>query len=99
MFEEHGQSRRAVLKRLGAMGAAVAVGARVIPLRAQGATGQDKRVNAAEVAVERMGRGHSCAQSVCSALAEQMGLDYQAAVKLSAGFGGGMGDSAACAAP
>jgi C_GCAxxG_C_C family probable redox protein len=35
---------------------------------------------------------------VFSAFAEQMGMDYQTAVKVSAGFGGGMGIGSVCGA-
>lgn len=35
--------------------------------------------------------GFNCSQSVCAAYAEQLGLDRELALKISAGFGGGMG--------
>lgn len=35
--------------------------------------------------------GYNCAQAVFSAFAEDFGLDFDMAVKLSSGFGGGMG--------
>ena len=44
-----------------------------------------------ETAVARFEEGCSCAQAVFSAYAEGLGLDRQTAMKLSAGFGGGMG--------
>jgi C_GCAxxG_C_C family probable redox protein len=51
-----------------------------------------------DLAVARFGKGHSCAQAVFSAFAEQIGMDYQTAVKLTAGFGGGMGMGGVCGA-
>jgi C_GCAxxG_C_C family probable redox protein len=42
-------------------------------------------------AVDRFKRGCSCAQAVFSTYAEDLGIDRQTAMKLSAGFGGGMG--------
>lgn len=36
-------------------------------------------------------QGYNCAQAVFSAFAEDMGIDFDMAVKLSSGFGGGMG--------
>ena len=35
--------------------------------------------------------GYNCAQAVCAAFAPEMGLDEAAALRLSSGFGGGMG--------
>lgn len=35
--------------------------------------------------------GYNCAQAVCAAYAPEMGLDEAAALKISSGFGGGMG--------
>ena len=37
------------------------------------------------------GEGFNCSQSVLSAYAGQMGLDHELALKISTGFGGGMG--------
>ncbi len=45
----------------------------------------------AETAVERFNNGHSCSQAVFSALAERLGMDCEMAVRVAAGFGGGMG--------
>ena len=42
-------------------------------------------------AVARFDDGYSCAQAVFSAYAEKLGMDRQTALKVSAGFGGGMG--------
>ncbi len=36
-------------------------------------------------------KGFNCSQAVCSTYAEQFGLDRETALKVSAGFGGGMG--------
>lgn len=44
-----------------------------------------------EQALTASKNGFNCAQSVCSAYAEQFGLDRELALKVSAGFGGGMG--------
>jgi C_GCAxxG_C_C family probable redox protein len=46
---------------------------------------------AVETAVQRFQNGHSCSQAVFTALAEPMGLDYETALKVATGFGGGMG--------
>lgn len=35
--------------------------------------------------------GYNCAQAVFGAFAEELGLDFEMAMKLSSGFGGGMG--------
>lgn len=35
--------------------------------------------------------GYNCAQAVFSAFADELGIDFDMAVKLSSGFGGGMG--------
>jgi C_GCAxxG_C_C family probable redox protein len=51
-----------------------------------------------DLAVARFGKHHSCAQAVFSAFAEPMGMDYKTAVKLTAGFGGGMGMGSVCGA-
>ena len=42
-------------------------------------------------AVELFKTGYNCAQSVFGAFAEDMGLDLEFALKISSGFGGGMG--------
>jgi C_GCAxxG_C_C family probable redox protein len=44
-----------------------------------------------EEAVARFKKGFNCAQSVCSTYAEQFGVASETALKISAGFGGGMG--------
>ena len=103
MSEEHSVSRRVSLKRLGAVGAAMVLGgAAATPPPAQrepAKTDKDKpAANAVDLALARFGKGHSCAQAVFSAFAEQMGMDYQTAVKLSSGFGGGMGMGSVCGA-
>lgn len=42
-------------------------------------------------AVELFREGYNCAQSVFCAFAEDLGLDFETALKLSSSFGGGMG--------
>lgn len=44
-----------------------------------------------ESAVSRFRDGFSCSQAVFSTYAEAMGMDRETALKVSAGFGGGMG--------
>jgi C_GCAxxG_C_C family probable redox protein len=44
-----------------------------------------------DIAVTRFEDGCSCAQAIVSAYAEDLGLDRQTAMRISAGFGGGMG--------
>ncbi len=44
-----------------------------------------------EVAKSRFDEGFNCSQAVFSACAEQLGLDQDTALKVAAGFGGGMG--------
>jgi C_GCAxxG_C_C family probable redox protein len=44
-----------------------------------------------EDAVSCFNEGFMCSQAVLSAYAEQFGLDHEAALKVSAAFGGGMG--------
>lgn len=44
-----------------------------------------------EIALSRFAAGHNCCQAVLSAYADGLGLDQETALKLSAGFGGGMG--------
>jgi len=44
-----------------------------------------------ETAVARFEEGCSCAQAIFSTYAEDLGMDRQTAMKVSAGFGGGMG--------
>jgi C_GCAxxG_C_C family probable redox protein len=44
-----------------------------------------------ESALSRFAEGYNCCQAVLSAYAEQFGLDNQTALKIAAGFGGGMG--------
>ena len=36
-------------------------------------------------------QGYNCAQAVAGAYAEEMGLEFDLAVRLASGFGGGMG--------
>jgi C_GCAxxG_C_C family probable redox protein len=97
-------SRRASLKSLGVVGAAMvfnrATEASAPPAEAKTAKSDHAKptANAVDVAVARFGKGHSCAQAVFSAFAEQTGMDYQAAVRVSSGFGGGMGMGSVCGA-
>ena len=97
-------SRRSSLKSLGAMGAVTLLGgaaeASVPPAEPKPAKSEKGKqaVNAVDLAIARFGKGHSCAQAVFSAFAEQMGMDYQTAVKLTSGFGGGMGLGSVCGA-
>jgi len=44
-----------------------------------------------ETALSRFAEGFNCAQAVLSVYAEHLGLDRETALKLAAGFGGGMG--------
>ena len=44
-----------------------------------------------EEAVACFEGGFNCSQAVCSTYAEQFGLDRETALKIAAGFGGGMG--------
>jgi C_GCAxxG_C_C family probable redox protein len=44
-----------------------------------------------DVAVSRFSEGFSCSQSVLAAFAPELGLDANAALRVSAAFGGGMG--------
>ena len=45
----------------------------------------------AEKAIELFEKGANCAQAVCGAFADLMGLDEKTALRLSAPFGGGLG--------
>jgi C_GCAxxG_C_C family probable redox protein len=47
--------------------------------------------NATESAVSRFKEGFSCSQAILSPFGEQFGLNRDTALKLAAGFGGGMG--------
>jgi len=42
-------------------------------------------------AVELFKRGYNCSQAVFGAFAEDLGIDFETAVKISSSFGGGMG--------
>ena len=44
-----------------------------------------------EIAAEKFAAGYNCAQSVLCAFCDELGLDQNLALKLSTGFGGGMG--------
>ena len=53
-------------------------------------------MNRVETAVSQFGRGFNCSQAILSAFAASFGLDEQTALKIAAGFGGGMGRMAEC---
>ncbi len=44
-----------------------------------------------ERAMELFKQGYSCSQAVFAAFTEEMGMDFETAVKISSSFGGGMG--------
>ena len=44
-----------------------------------------------DLALSRFSEGFSCSQSVLAAFAPELGLDADAALRVSAAFGGGMG--------
>lgn len=46
--------------------------------------------NARERAMELFNQGYNCSQSVFGAFAEECGIDFETALKLSSSFGGGM---------
>jgi C_GCAxxG_C_C family probable redox protein len=103
MSSQQRVSRRSSLKNLGAMGAAAILGgATAAPLAAAEPDAHKTKskdvADPADLALARFAKGHSCAQAVFSAFAERMGMDYQTAVKLTSGFGGGMGMGSVCGA-
>ncbi len=48
-------------------------------------------MNKRETAIGLFNNGFNCAQSVLGAYADELGLDFSAAMRLSSSFGGGMG--------
>jgi C_GCAxxG_C_C family probable redox protein len=48
-------------------------------------------VNQIETAVSRFADGFNCSQAVLSTYADDLGLDEETALRIAAGFGGGMG--------
>ncbi len=48
-------------------------------------------MNCTERAVRYFEEGFNCSQAVCTAFAEELGIDRDTAMRFSAGFGGGMG--------
>ena len=104
MSSTRSMSRRASLRNLAVTGVAVASGmageASEPPARQVPATGEEAKPvgSPVDLAVARLKKGHSCAQAVFSAFAEPMGVDHDAAVKLSSGFGGGMHPGGPCGA-
>ncbi len=51
-----------------------------------------------EQAVEKFDQGYNCSQAVLSSYCEQFGLDYELALKIATGFGGGMHINGTCGA-
>jgi len=110
MSDTDAVSRRASVKSLAFMGVAMASGmaaqaspssAEQTPASPQKATSPGEATpspKAVDVAAARFGKGHSCAQAVFSAFAEQMSVDYRTAMKVASGFGGGMYMGSVCGA-
>lgn len=48
-------------------------------------------INHSQHAMELFKQGYNCAQSVFAAFCEDLGIDFETALKLSSSFGGGMG--------
>ena len=48
-------------------------------------------MNKKDRAKELFGSGYNCAQSVIGAFCDELGIDFDTAMKISEGFGGGMG--------
>ncbi|AOY76565.1 C-GCAxxG-C-C family protein [Clostridium formicaceticum] len=53
-------------------------------------------MNKSDKALQLFNQGCNCAQSVCLAFSEEMGLDKEIALKISCGFGGGMRQGEVC---
>ncbi len=51
-----------------------------------------------EQAVEQFEKGFNCSQAILSTYCEQLGLDYETALKIATGFGGGMHINGTCGA-
>lgn len=51
-----------------------------------------------EQAVEQFEKGFNCSQAILSSFSEQLGLDYETALKITTGFGGGMHINGTCGA-
>lgn len=47
--------------------------------------------NRSQQAIELFNQGYNCAQSVLGAFCEDLGIDFETALRLSSSFGGGMG--------
>lgn len=47
--------------------------------------------NYRERAIEFFKQGYNCSQSVFAAFCEEVGIDFETAIKISSSFGGGMG--------
>lgn len=97
-------ARRATLKGLGAIGAAMVLGGTAEASWPPAEPDEDETAQAGDltgavdVAIARFGKPHSCAQSVFSAFAERLGMDCETAVKVASGFGGNMGGAPVCGA-
>lgn len=55
-------------------------------------------MNRVEQAVDKFEKGFNCSQAVLGTYCEQFGLDYNAALKIATGFGGGMRMAKTCGA-
>ena len=51
-----------------------------------------------EKAIEQFEKGFNCSQAILSSFSEQFGLDYDTALKIATGFGGGMHLNGTCGA-
>jgi C_GCAxxG_C_C family probable redox protein len=51
-----------------------------------------------EKAVEKFDKGFNCSQAILSSFCEQFGMDYELALKIATGFGGGMHINGTCGA-
>jgi len=84
MSKEHSVSRRASLKRLGAVGAAMVFGRAAeasTPSAEPKPAKSDQRkqaVSTLDLAISRFGKGHSCAQAVFSAFADRFKAKHRA---------------------
>ena len=55
-------------------------------------------MSVAELAVENFNKGYNCSQAILGTFSEQFGLDYELALKVATGFGGGMHINGTCGA-
>ncbi len=107
MSDTQSMSRRTSVKSLMLMGAALAAGAasgqseeapRDPGLTTGGPDTVTPAPQAVELAMARFAKGHSCSQAVFTTFAEQDGLGHEPAMKIAAGFGGGMWSGSVCGA-